>query len=100
VLFRSEKPAVRTTVRTAVVVFLVFSILPIWTAWYVGEWEAAGEQATLWGSLVSVAPSANHLDGVELFAFYRSELLKLAVVLAISLAIGWWRGRRHRITSE
>jgi hypothetical protein len=43
----------RRHVRLAMIVgpLLVSTLLPIWTVWYIGPWEATGEAGPLWRAL-------------------------------------------------
>jgi len=85
--------------RFTLAVFAVFSILPIWTAWYFSSWEGLGVWASFWTMLASIPRSAEHLNFRELvLSFYGPEVVKLTVLVAVSLGVGrklaGWSGRR------
>jgi hypothetical protein len=77
--------------------FAVFSVLPIWTAYYIGDWETTGLQASFWTMLASVPGALQRVDAeLLLIEFYGHQLLQLGVLLAVSVGVGRWLGGRPR----
>lgn len=82
----------RHAARFALFAFVVFSFLPVWSAWYFGTWEATGERAPFWFMLASFVEATKRRDVLRLVTdFYDTELVKLAVLLVVAFAVGWWR---------
>ncbi len=69
--------------------FLTASVLPIWTAWYVGRWEKSANWTPFWEMLSSVPNVARQFDAEQLITdFYGWELLKLAAILTLAAGSG------------
>lgn len=93
---RVSRQSWRYAALFTLVVFAVFSALPIWTAWYFSSWEGLGELASFWTMLASIPQAAEQVNTQKLIlTFYGPEVVKLAVLLVMSLVRGrWWGGRR------
>ena len=85
----------RHAARFALVVFVVFSFLPVWTAWYFSSWEGNGELGSFWTMLASIPRAVERPGAGELVLdVYGPELVKLVVLVGVSLVIGrWWASR-------
>ncbi len=69
--------------------FLTASVLPIWTAWYVGPWEKSADWTTFWEMLSSIPNVARQFNGEQLIVdFYGLELLKLAAIFTMAAGFG------------
>lgn len=90
----------RRAVRFALCVFVVLSFLPVWPAWYFGEWEATGDLASFWTMLASLPRALEQRSASRvLLKWYGPSLIAPAVVLGVSLFVGrWWAGRSQRTT--
>jgi hypothetical protein len=85
----------RFTAWFAVSAFALASVLPIWTAWYIGPWEASGEPATFW-QMAGTAWGVRHrlFAGGQVSDFFAPELVKLAVLIVVSVPVGRWLAGR------
>jgi hypothetical protein len=75
-------------------VFLVASVLPIWTAWYFSSWEANGYLATFWGALAALVVALILHPVGEVISFQGWNATLLGVLLVVSLGVGHRLGRR------
>lgn len=72
--------------------FAILAFLPIWTAWYIGEWEATGDRASFWMMLFALPHAVMQLSTRELlFEYHTSNIIQFSIVVAILLGIGRWR---------
>ncbi len=80
----------------ALAVFALFSVLPVWSAWYFSPWEGLGVQTSFWTMLASIPRAAEQVNARELvFTYYRFEAVKLAVLIVVSLGLGRWLAGRY-----
>ena len=94
---RSDVRPWRYAALLTLIVFVVASSLPVWTAWYFGPWEGTGELASFWTMLASIPGAAEQVSARSLILkFYGYEAGKLVGLIAVSLAVGRWLGGRSR----
>jgi len=85
----------RFAFRFALIVFAVFSVLPVWTAWYFSSWEGLGVLASFWTMLISIPRAAEQVRASDMvFEFYGPEFVKLIGLVTVSLMVGRWLGGR------
>ena len=72
----------------ALAVFALFSVLPIWTAWYIGSWEATGKLTSFWAMLISFPPATEQGRAERLVELYGPEAIQFAVLVGTSLGVG------------
>jgi hypothetical protein len=69
--------------------FAIVSVLPVWTAWYIGSWEATGERASFWTMLATVPRATQQTSAKTLFLdYYGPQVLQLAVILVVGCFVG------------
>ncbi len=68
---------------------LIASVLPIWTAWYIGSWEASGERASFWEMLEAMPRAAEQVGWQRLVLdFHETDLVELVVLAVAGVGIG------------
>jgi hypothetical protein len=84
--------------RSAVVFapLLAALLLPVWTVWYIGRWEATVERGTIW-SAVGMVPYNMRQVGVAAFVSYGMEnLLQCAALLLLGIGMDRYLLARRR----
>src|SRR5215212_10126558 len=89
----------------AVAAFVVTSFLPLWTEWWVGDWEANGDRATFWEmiwSIPRVLPQTS--PGAFWSDFYGPQFCRMVTIWGVtywfSFAVIWWRRGRTPPTNR
>ena len=101
---RRPKPWV-FAIGFALAVFAAVSVLPVWTAYYIGGWEVTGKQATFWGMLWSIPDAAKVDFGRDFWIrCFGPQFVGMLSVLGVSfwigLGIAWLRGRHNPVSPE
>jgi hypothetical protein len=91
----SKERAILWAVCSALVVLLIGSLLPIWTAWHINPWEGVGYRATLWQAIAQLPSNVqNAAPYPGLFALHETNIVQGAILLVLVGAIGvgfYWR---------
>jgi hypothetical protein len=74
--------------------FAISSVIPMWTAWYIGEWELLGEHGEFWDMIQSVPDAAQKLSAGKFFYLYCNDGIRLALIVGVSLGVGRWLAAR------
>lgn len=91
--------------RFTLVTLAVFSLLPIWPAWYFSSWEGLEKPASFWTMLASVPRAIEHHSPATLLTrCYGPDVIPPAVLLCVCLFVGrrlaGWRQRVMTFTPE
>ena len=82
--------------RSAVILapLLAALLLPVWTVWYIGPWEATGERGMIW-SVLRMAPYNVRQVGAAAFVvdYGMGNLLQCVALLVLGIGID-----RHLLT--
>jgi hypothetical protein len=78
----------RFAALVAFIFFGAFSLLPVWQAAYIGEWETTSGSANFWTMAASLNRAALRFGINWVADHYWFEPIKTIVVFAASLAIG------------
>ena len=76
---------------------LLSTLLPIWTAWYIGPWEATGQGATLWSAMRLLPDNVRAAGQSYVLTLWAGNLKTAGLILLLGLGIERFfvlRGRR------
>lgn len=95
----ARMPRRRTRAILIFAPLVVCTLLPVWTVWSIGSWEATGEAGTLWEALSRV-PSNVRVAGMSYVGRLQVDNVRTAgSMLLLGFGIERffvWRARRNR----
>jgi hypothetical protein len=77
---------------------LLSTLLPIWTVWYIGPWEATGERGTLWSAMRLLPDNVRAAGQSYVWMLWAGNLKTAGLILLLGLGMERFfvlRGRRY-----
>jgi len=69
-------------------VLTIGACLPIWTVWYLNDWEGLGEAGPVWRAAAQVSNNLRFGDYSELARLHETNLLTAVVLYLLAWIIG------------
>lgn len=74
---------------------LYFAVLPIWSIWHVGEWEALGRDGFIWEAFESGIRIHDRFGFKSVYVWHLDNMIRGGILIAILLLSGRWIAGRE-----